>query len=98
MSTIQLHLSIYRLHQQSCFVLFRGYALVISSPVATFVQAWNSHRVPALNGGVLNTLATTTCQKSALPSSQVPAQAIDSHEVAGRWLSCECISRLQRFV
>ena len=55
---------------------------VIASPVATFVRAWNSHRIPGQAGGVPNALAQMTCQLNPLHPLQVPTvcEAVALHE------------------
>ena len=61
---------------------------VIEVALRTFIQAWNSHRIPGPEGGVPNTLALhtgiTTLQPHCIPST---SQMIAVHESGGRRLS-----------
>ena len=55
---------------------------VVASPIASFIQAWNSHRIPGQAGGVPNALSEMTRQTNVLHVSQVPSviEAVDLHE------------------
>lgn len=55
---------------------------VISFPLRTFIESWNSHRIPGRNGGIPNNLATSTREILPLPDSSVPSvdEAVQIHE------------------
>lgn len=65
---------------------------VAASPISTFVEAWNDHRIPGPQGGIPSIMASNTCQIQALPSVQVPStsEAIQLHESARSQLTREC--------
>ena len=65
---------------------------VAASPISTFVEAWNDHRIPGPQGGIPNIMASNTRQIQALPSVQVPStsEAIQLHESARSQLTREC--------
>lgn len=45
---------------------------VIAPALRAFVQAWNSHRIPGMSGGIPNLLARTSSAIVSLPSQCVP--------------------------
>ena len=55
---------------------------VVASPVAAFINAWNSHTIPGRNGGIPDILASRTCRIHGLSPSEVPSviEAVDLHE------------------
>lgn len=60
---------------------------VIEVAFQTFVQAWNSHRIPGPQGGIPNTQAlhsNITMTSNSVPST---SQIITLHESGGRRLS-----------
>ena len=61
---------------------------VIEVAIQTFVQAWNSHRIPGPRGGIPNTLALDS-NITIMASNSVPStsQIITLHESGGRRLS-----------
>ena len=46
---------------------------VVTSPIQSFVRAWNCHWIPGQAGGIPNSLAQLTTQNRALNSSHVPS-------------------------
>ena len=55
---------------------------VVASPVAAFINVWNSHTIPGRNGGIPDILASRTCRIHGLYPSQVPSviETVDLHE------------------
>ena len=62
-----------------------------ASPVAAFVNAWNSHTIPGRRGGIPDVLAARAYQISLLTPSQVPSvhEAVQLHESTNRRLTRE---------
>lgn len=62
---------------------------VAAPAVATFVRAWNAHRIPGRNGGISNDLASATRQTRSLSPQQVSSvhEAVLLHETAGGHLT-----------
>ena len=64
---------------------------VIQPAVLTFVNAWNSHRIPGFRGGVPNVLASHTVQLTRLLPSAVPTTSniVQLHQMQGGTLTEE---------
>ena len=64
---------------------------VATSPVQSFIRAWNNHRIPGQAGGIPNSLVELTTQISALHPSSEPSvdDAVNLHESNRRQLTRE---------
>ena len=64
---------------------------VVELPIAAFVRAWNSHRIPGHAGGIPNALAEQSTQLTPVDPIQVPSvcDAVTLHEATHSSLTRE---------